>query len=751
MNVASRHVATALIVGMCGLMAASPSGHTHETAGTRRMAARLSELAASLDPSVNPILNTARAERLRIQFEGATEPVARLQARLGLGYELLLAGKTLEAIDQLVSLRGDVAPYDPKGRVRQRVSELIATAYLRLGEQENCINRHNSDSCLLPIRGSGVYTHERATRRAIQEYTALLESSPDDLAFRWLLNLAYMTLGEHPGKVPAQFLIPPAVFASDYDLPRFVDVAPRLGLALTGRAGGSVMEDFDGDGHLDLLASSWGLTEQIRLLHNNGDGTFVERTAEAGLTGETGGLNLVHADYDNDGHQDVLVLRGAWLGIVGQGNHPSSLLRNRGDGTFDDVTDEAGLLRDRPTQTAAWADYDGDGWLDLVIGVEATGPLGARSELHHNNRDGTFTEVAAAAGLAFSGFVKGVTWGDYNNDGRPDLYVSRFGQSNLLFRNDGPPEAAAEGSVPPKRWRFTDVTRAAHVEHPVNSFATWFWDYDNDGWQDLFVAPFLGFNGRNLVTAVRGYLGHPNNGETPRLYRNMRDGTFEDVTGAMNLAKPLVVMGANFGDLDNDGFPDMYLGTGEPDFSTLVPNRMFRNDGGRRFQDVTSSGGFGHLQKGHGISFGDVDNDGDQDVYAVMGGAYEGDVYPNVLFLNPGNRSHWITLRLEGTRSNRSAIGARITVAVETAEGAREIHGTVGSGGSFGGSPLRQTIGLGGSAYAVTFVEVRWPGSGTIQRFEGVAMNRMYSAREGRETLVPFTVKTLGLDAPAPR
>ena len=152
-------------------------------------------------------------------------------------------------------------------------------------------------------------------------------------------------------------------------------------------------------------------------------------------------------DYNNDGRSDVLVLRGGWWGQ--NGKYPMSLLSNNGNGTFDDVTEAAGLLSLHPTQTAAWADYDNDGWLDLYVGHEANTTENHRSQLFHNNRDGTFTEVAAPMGLADMGFVKGVAWGDFNNDGRPDLYVSVKGKGNRLFRNDGPgdPEKPASGSM----------------------------------------------------------------------------------------------------------------------------------------------------------------------------------------------------------------------------------------------------------------------------------------------------------------
>src|SRR5690606_28194883 len=212
-------------------------------------------------------------------------------------------------------------------------------------------------------------------------------------------------------------------------------------------------------------------------------------------------------------------------------------------------------------------------------------------------------ECAEEAGVDIVGFVKGVVSGDFNNDGRPDLYLSRLDGANHLLRNDGP--AAGDG------WRFTETAAAAGVAEPFRSFTGWFWDYDQDGWEDLFVA---GYNVQDAGDVAADYLGLPHTGERARLYRNRGDGTFGDASREAGLDRLLHTMGGNHGDLDNDGWPDLYLGTGDPDFTTLVPNRMFRNAGGVRFQDVTTSGGFGQLQKGHGIAFADLDNDGDQDI-----------------------------------------------------------------------------------------------------------------------------------------
>ena len=281
------------------------------------------------------------------------------------------------------------------------------------------------------------------------------------------------------------------------------------------------------------------------------------------------------------------------------------------------------------------------------------------------------------------------------------------------------------------------------MTEPQYSFPCWFFDYDNDGWEDIFVA---GYHIKDVGDICADYLGLPNGGEKARLFHNRHDGTFQDVTQEAGLYHLLHGMGANYGDLDNDGYLDFYLGTGDPDLSTLVPNRMFRNDQGQRFQDVTTAGGFGHLQKGHGVAFGDLDNDGDQDVFENMGGAVSGDVYHNLLFENPGHGNHWVTLRLDGVKSNRAAIGARIRVEVVTANGVRSIYKTVSTGGSFGASPLRQEIGL-GDAKSIQAIEITWPADGRKQRLKDLEMDHFYRVREGDAAAVRWDLKTFRLRA----
>ena len=194
--------------------------------------------------------------------------------------------------------------------------------------------------------------------------------------------------------------------------------------------------------------------------------------------------------------------------------------------------------------------------------------------------------MARAAGIDVSDHVKAVVWGDVDNDGDPDLYVSALGARNRLYRNNG------DGG-------FDDIAARAGVEEPISSFPTWFFDYDNDGWLDLFVSGYSVANGPFGID----YMELAHSGESPRLYRNRSGERFEDVTEDVGLDRLSLTMGSNFGDLDGDGFLDFYLGTGDPDFRAIVPNRMYRNVDGRRMADVTTAGGFGHLQKGHGVAF----------------------------------------------------------------------------------------------------------------------------------------------------
>ena len=708
--------------------------------GARRMGERLRAIFAGNDWKEDPNKPFERITYYQALLSHSLSFRDQATVMMELGNEQMRAGRSERAVETLESLVKLMEPRlgEVPVSIQAAIHQSLALAYLRMGEQENCIGMHNAVSCNYPLRGNGVHAQRRGAEGAVREYTRALELNPGSYLCRWLLNLAYQQLGRYPQDVPKEWLLPPGSFDSEYDIGSFPDVAGIAGIHAMELSGGAIVEDFDGDSLLDVMISSSGPLDPMHFFHNNGDGTFTDRTKEAGLGDEIGGLNLVLTDYNNDGHPDVLVLRGAWWGKFGE--YPLSLLRNNGDGTFDDVTEEAGLLTAGPTQTAAWADYDGDGWLDLFVGHESKPGDEHRCQMFHNNHDGTFTLVRAPGALPGRlgvnlGFVKGVAWGDYNNDGRPDLYVSTmFGQS-FLFRNDGPRDRAhADGAD----WIFTDVTEHSGLGGKRHTFPTWFFDYDNDGWLDIFAG---GYSTTSMEDVGLFMFDKPNKGSVSHLFQNNHDGTFTDLPRAAGLNRAITAMAGNFGDLDNDGWLDVYLGLGEPSYESVMPKRMFRNDRGRRFQDVTESGGFGNLQKGHAIAFADAENNGNEDVFEELGGAYPGDVFMPALYRNPGHGNHWITLMLEGVKSNRAAYGARIKVTIDEHGATRSIYRAVGSVSSFGGNPMRQHIGL-GKATSVRSIEIFWPASGVRQRFQQVAADLAYRIREDSDALQPVRLKT---------
>ena len=697
-------ILSALLVGGKGAPPPTPVETRREFGAACR---RIRESSVSL-------YGRAPLEKLRAQFsQPSFDPSANAAVRVLLSREHLKQGESAEAVRLLTEARKIVESRNLGRDHWLDVTFQLGLAQMRVGEQSNCVGMHRPASCILPIRGDGVHRETGGSKAAEGLFLDFLREKPDDRKARWLLNVAAMTVGDYPDRVPKEFRIPPSTFTSEQSVGTFSDVAPQLGLDVFDSSGGAIMEDFDNDGFLDIVTSTIDPCKSMHYFHNRGDGTFADWTASSGLDGQLGGLNIIQADYDNDGWTDILVLRGGWMGPSGQRR---SLLHNNGDGTFSDVTRTAGLAATSyPSQTAAWGDYDNDGWLDLYVGNESDEKANLRypAQLYHNNGNGTFTEVASRAGVTNDRFAKSVVWGDYDNDGWPDLYVSNLGP-NRLYRNNG------DGT-------FTDVAEILDVTEPRGwSFPAFFFDYDNDGWLDLFVSDY----GSDEVSDVFAfYEGLPHRDVHPRLYHNDH-GRFTEVSKPMGLGSPVLPMAANFGDLDNDGWPDFYLGTGFPEYDALMPNVMYRNDEGKRFVDVTFSSGTGHLQKGHGIAWGDIDNDGNQDIYEQMGGAYPGDAYRNVLYLNPGHPNHWITLLLRGTRSNRSAIGARIRVEIETPEGKRDVFAVVGTGGSFGGNSLQQEMGL-GSAAEILDVEVTWPRDNRIEHFRNLAPDGFFELVEG--------------------
>ena len=683
----------------------------------------------ALDDGDHPSLSLRTLRRLEARLPSSEMPAIQDLADLHLQIvrELLRQGDleaALHHLDETDSIVHQLNVPDPLAPLRLApVNNARALVHLRAAQALNCTEQGDPRRCL--VSGTGGPAARDHARIAIRYFEELLSWRPPNLPvsadpgpeLRWLLNIAHIMEGSYPDSVSPRWLIPATAFGPLQDVPGFVDVSRDLEVAAVNLLGGSIMDDFDNDGFLDIFTTSYDPCHPAIYYHNDGTSEFSDRSSSAGLTHQFGGFNALQTDYDNDGFLDVFVLRGAWQ--FDYGRHRNSLLRNNGDGTFTDVTHEAGLAQPAyPTQAAAWADYDGDGDLDVYIGNEADRrDVAYPSQLFRNNGDGTFTDVSQQAGVTNDRMAKGVGWGDYDNDGDQDLYVSNIGP-NRLYRNNG------DGM-------FTDVAPAMGVDQPVDrSFVTWFWDYDNDGWLDLYVAGYSA----SLRMVALDYLDRPAEGVRPRLYRNDGRGGFENVTDVVGLNQVRLPMGANFGDIDNDGWLDFYLGTGNPEPETIMPNVMYRNEAGAGFVDVTIAAGVGHLPKGHGVAFGDIDNDGDQDFYLQAGGFTRGDASPNALFRNPGSGNHWITLRLVGDVSNRAAIGTRLRLTVNDAGVMRAIHATVSSGGSFGASSLQQEIGL-GQAGLVRELEVWWPTTGARQIFTDVPVNQFIEITEGVDSI----------------
>ena len=676
--------------------------------------------------SENRFFGEARSRRLEAMGEnnlGETQQQV-VYNRVDRGWNRLKLGNIQGSITDLqaaIVLAETAAP-----EMIPRAREILATAWMRLGEIENC-TANGGYACIAPFDPSAQHQLTEGMHNAHEVLLDFLtEDDPDKISPRWLLNVSNMALGSWPDAVPDPWKIGPEYLISEQEVPRWINVATTTGLDANTISGGSNFNDFDGDGYIDIMMSNFDTQLGMRLYLNQGNGQFCEASDASGLSAVPAVLNFSVADFDNDGDLDVFAPRAAWLqteGIV-----RASFLENDGTGRFTDITVAAGLDNVRgPSQVSVWGDVDGDGFLDLFVGREQTGDTVAPSSMYINNRNGTFTDMSEMMGVRPPGWVKGATFCDIDNDNDPDLYLSILNGDNRLYENDR------------ELRRFVEIDRG-EFKAPWKSFGTFCFDYDQDGYEDLLAAAYSIpptnndwiFNpdfGRAAEAYVLDLLGIPNEYEYAHLYHNDGDG-FTDVTLSAGLDDVHAVMGMSFGDMDMDGWPDMYFGTGAPDYDALEPNTAYRNDGAGRFLDVTASSSLGHLQKGHGVAFGDFDEDGDEDIVAEMGGAFPGDTFPDALFLNPTNNDttivrHGATLRLEGVTSNRNAIGARVRVVTPT----RDFLYTVGSTGSFGGNSLQVEVAIADNT-EISRIEIIWP-SGELETIPLPPLDSVIHIREG--------------------
>ena len=523
-----------------------------------------------------------------------------------------------------------------------------------------------------------------------------VDLEPDLLETRWNLMVAAERAGDDPDSLPERYRldIPDRGAASPF---RFEEVSAEVGIERWSRARGSGWADFDGDGDLDLVAL--GIRDPHALYRNrlveDGAATFTPAALDAALFDPRGGWSALFFDYDRDGDPDLYVTRDGW-----DGEDANSLYRNDG-GRFVDVAAAAGVASAADGFTAAVADVNRDGLLDLYVanGVATRG--GAPNELFLGAPEGRFVERGEAMGVADHGRAVGSAFGDYDGDGWPDLLVVNFFDGPVLYRN-------LEGAG------FEDVSAAAGIAAPHEGFVGFFFDYDNDGWLDIYIVGFASDMEVALQSRMEGRAVHE--GSRLALYRTDRDGAFTDVTTEAGLSRNLGAMAATFGDYDNDGWQDIFIGVGAPPMERFEANRLFRNRGDGTFADVSASAGMDDLGKGHGATFADPDHDGDLDLFVPIGGAFPGDRQRSRFYRNPASQlphpNGWLHILLRASRLHPDAVGAQVAVRVTDAPEAPVQLQEVAVGGGFGvtPSPILE-FGL-GQHQTVAEVTIRWPGGG---------------------------------------
>jgi tetratricopeptide (TPR) repeat protein len=484
---------------------------------------------------------------------------------------------------------------------------------------------------------------------------------------------------------------------------QFEDIAAKIGLDKTSGGRGVAVFDYNNDGLLDIAIAS--AHAGCNLYRNNGDGTFSDVSVSSGLDTAINPFIITIGDYNNDGFEDLFITRLGFYAGEGQ------LFRNNGDGTFTDVTEQAGLKMWGPAFSASWVDYDCDGRLDLFIANNIGGLFDRKlpNRLFHNNGDGTFTDVTEAAGLATMWPTIGSAWGDYNDDGYPDLFLSNAVGKSQLYRNNG-------------NGTFTDVSAEAGInENCFGSIALWA-DYNNDGLLD--IVQFTWSDHENVIYTMQ-HGEAPPHGKPARIYHNNGDGTFTMRGREIGLTGCWGTMSGNAGDFNNDGYLDLVLGNGSPRMDRLEPPILLESDG-ERFHNVTFAAGLPFSEKGHGSNMADLFGDGRLSIILASGGAYPGDLLTTRVFCPKKLPGNYLNVRLAGVQSNRSAVGARICLEAGGRKQYREISG----GTNFGCLPFEQHFGL-GTATKVDAIQIRWP-RGLVQRFTGLPVNDTVRLTEGQ-------------------
>ncbi len=541
-----------------------------------------------------------------------------------------------------------------------------------------------------------------AFAEAVRAECAALSANPENARARHWLWLSSERLGGYPDDVPLPFRMKPKGGWAPASV-QYKDISSACGLDKTSGARGIAVFDYNNDGLLDVavVAAHAG----ISLYRNNGDGTFTDVSVDSGLYRSTNGFGITAGDFNNDGYVDLCVCR---MGFYGG---ECELWRNNGDGTFSDVSKESGISFWGPCFSASWVDYNRDGWLDLFVATNLGGLFDRKTpnRLFRNNGDGTFTEVALGAGITSKWPTIGHSWGDYDNDGYPDLFLSNAIGPPELYHNNG------DGS-------FTNVTAQANLDHTNLAFGAQWCDIDDDGWLDIIQYSWAIHEDvvHSMQTGEAPRYAHPT-----RVYRNNRDGTFTEIGRELGITECWGSMSGNAADLNNDGCLDIALGNGGPLMDRSEPLVLLENDG-KCFRNVTFAAGLPLVGKGHGLNCADLFNDGRLSILVGTGGNYPGDLMTSSVFCPTKRPGNYLAVHLTGTISNRSAIGARLKLRA----GEREQHRVVNGGSNFGCLPPDQHFGLAELARA-EFLEVWWP-SGMTQRFTNLEANQKIWISEGR-------------------
>ena len=531
--------------------------------------------------------------------------------------------------------------------------------------------------------------------------SAALDANPANEPARYWLWLAAQKLGAYPAEIPQSHRMEMktgwAATSIEYE-----DIAARTGLDKTSGGRGIAVFDYDGDGLLDvaICCAHGGLS----LYRNKGDGTFQDVSIESGVYRAVNGFGMAAGDYNNSGFPSLAVVRNGFYGGM------IELWRNNGDGTFTDVSVASGISAWAASFTCSWVDYDCDGKLDLFVCTNLGGLFDRKVQhkLYHNNGDGTFTERAQAAGIISPWGAIGHSWGDYNNDGFPDLFVSNVIGRPQLFRNNG------DGT-------FTEVTKEAKLDVYALAFNAQFCDIDNDGWLD--IVQYTWSIHEDTIFSMRTGAAPPH-GHSTRVFRNNRDGTFSVISPQLGLTECWGSMSGNAADINNDGYLDIVLGNGGPLVDRNEPMVVLESDG-HRFRNVTFSAGLPLMGKGHGVNCADLFGDGRISLLCATGGAYPGDLMTTSVFAPKHRPGNYLAVLLQGTKSNRGAVGARLKL---TAAG-REQYRVINGGSNFGCLPPQQHFGL-GELDRVDALEIWWP-SGLRERFEDLPANTRVRIVEG--------------------